>query len=224
MMLACLLAGAYTLNDIIIAYETGEYRNAIEIGEDILDKAGDESDKRDAINLQTYIAFSYVAIGDTANAQKYFENILTLDITYTINEEFVSPKIIDVFNNAKNRINFLIRENPEYFSVKTGTQNIRFPRSNLIMKSAFVPGWGQIDEGNRVKGITVSSLFYAGIAGTAATLAGLIDARNKYYAASAEDAPQLYANYNNWTKANRIFTDISVAAYVFNILDIIWDE
>lgn len=217
-------AYAYTLNDIIIAYETGEYRQAISIGEDIIDKLGDEIEKKDAINLQTYIAFSYVAIGDTVNAQRYFENILSMDITYTLNEEFVSPKIINVYNNAKNRINFLIKENPDYFSVKTGEKTMRFPRSNLILKSVFVPGWGQIDEGSRIKGITVSSVFYAGIAGTAATLAAVIDARNKYNQALPEDAAMLYENYNNLSKVNRVLIDISIAAYVFNLIDILWDE
>ena len=180
-------------------------------------------EKQDKINLSTYIAFAYVAIGDTLNAQKHFENILTMNNDYSLNEEFVSPKIIHVFSKAKERISFLIKESPQYYMINPGQQVYRFTRQNLILKSAFMPGWGQFDMDEKTKGIAMGSLFAASLIGTLSSFVITLNAKERYYdAVTSEDAEKYYNEYNLWSKINRFAFDIMLSAYAFNLFDVIW--
>ncbi|HAV92523.1 TPA: hypothetical protein DCW38_05005 [candidate division WOR-3 bacterium] len=180
-------------------------------------------EKQDKINLGTYIAFSYVAIGDTLNAQKQFENILTLNADYSLNEEFVSPKITHIFLKAKERISFLIKESPQYYVINPSISVSRFPRQNLIFKSAFVPGWGQFDREEKTKGIVMGSVFASSLIGAITTYIGTINAKDRYYNATVEeDALKYYDEYNLWSKINRFAFDVTLSVYLFNLFDIIW--
>jgi len=212
-----------SINDIIIFYETGEYKQAIETGEEMLANLGSEMEKQDKINLSTYIAFSYVAIGDTINAQKHFENILTLNANYTLNEEFVSPKIIHIFSKAKERISFLIKESPQYYLINPWSPITRFSHQNLIFKSSFIPGWGQLDVGEKTKGIVMGSIFTSSLIATVTTFITTLNAKERYYNADEEDdALKYYDEYNLWSKINRFTFDLTLSVYLFNVFDIIW--
>ncbi|MGE3063416.1 MAG: hypothetical protein AB7T10_07260 [bacterium] len=212
-----------SINDVIVFYETGEYKQAIESGEELLDKAGTDMEKQDKINLSTYIAFSYVAIGDTINAQKHFENILTMNVNYSLNEEFVSPKIIHIFSKAKERISFLIKESPQYYMINPGQQIYRFTRQNLILKSSFVPGWGQFDMDEKTKGIAMGSVFAVSLLSTVTSFFITLNARENYYdAVTEDDAAKYYDEYNLWSKLNRFAFDATLSVYAFNLFDIIW--
>lgn len=180
-------------------------------------------EKQDKINLSTYIAFSYVAIGDSVNAQKHFENILTLNNNYSLNEEFVSPKIIHIFNKAKDRISFLMKENPQYFVINPESRIYRFSRQNLLLKSAFLPGWGQYDMEEKTKGIAMGSVFLTSAAATVTSLFMTLNAKERYYdAVTEEDALKYYNEYNGWSKANRFLFDVTLTTYLFNLFDAIW--
>ena len=204
-------------------YETGEYKQAIETGESMLSSMGDDMEKQDKINLSTYIAFSYVAIGDSINAQKHFENILTMNANYSLNEEFVSPKIIHIFAKAKERISFLIKESPQYYLINPNAYVTRFSSQNLILKSSFIPGWGQFDREEKTKGIVMGSIFGASFLSTAATFIATLNAKERYYnAVNEDDALKYYDEYNLWSKINRFAFDVTLSVYLFNLFDIIW--
>ncbi len=211
-----------TINDIIIYYETGEYDRVVSEGEKILKDFKDDIGKDDLINLQTYIAFSYIALGDTINGQRYFENILTLDNNYTLNEEFVSPKIVQVFLKAKERINFLIKEIPPYFNIET-ENNLNVNKKNIILKSLVFPGWGQMSIGEKNKSIVLGSIFLSSIIGSVTSYIFTLNMKDMYMKSTTEeDAIKNYDLYNNWSKVNRFFMDISFSVYIFNIFDIVW--
>lgn len=214
-----------SINDVIISYETGEYATAILSGEEILKKSGEAMEKKDLINVETYLAFSYVAIGDTVNAQKYFENILMLDRNYSLNAEFVSPKIINVFNKSRERVNVLIQNSPDYYSVTKEAQASKYSRTNLLLKSLALPGWGQHDRGETVKSTAMGAIYIAGLAATVGSLVGTFDARSKYQQAeTTDDAARLYDTYNNLSKLNRVSFDITLSLFIFNIYDILWSK
>jgi len=211
---------ATSINDIIIFYETGEYEKVVSEGEKMLKDFKDQMSKDDLINLQTYIAFSYIAIGDTINGQNYFENILTLDNNYALNEEFVSPKIVQVFLKAKERINFLIKETPSYYKIES---NINVDRKNLLIKSALFPGWGQSTLGEKNKSVVLGSIFLSSLIGSVTSYVFTLNMREMYLKSSnEEDAIKNYNIYNNWSKVNRFFVDVTFSIYLFNIFDIIW--
>ena len=82
-------AASYSINDVVIAYETGEYSQAVLMGEEIINKLGMDLNDTEKVNLRTYIAFSYVALGETDKARQNFEYILSINPEYTLNNEFV---------------------------------------------------------------------------------------------------------------------------------------
>jgi len=211
---------ATSINDIIIFYETGEYDKVVSEGERMLKDFKDQMSKDDLINLQTYIAFSYIAIGDTISAQNYFENILTLDNNYSLNEEFVSPKIVKVFLKAKERINFLIEDALPYYKIE---KNMNFDRKNLLIKSALFPGWGQSILGERNKSVVLGSIFLSSLIGSVTSYVFTLNMKEMYLKSTTEeDAIKNYKTYNNWSKVNRFFVDVTFSVYLFNIFDIIW--
>ncbi|MFO8061943.1 MAG: hypothetical protein R6U31_03355 [bacterium] len=214
---------AYSINDVIIAYETGDYSRAVMMGDDIIDKMGEDMSDTDMINLRTYLAFAHVALGNTKAAQDNFEKILTINRDYSLNEEFVSPKIIDVFKQAKNRVNLFITDQPDYYKYSSPMTRVPFSKANLLVKSIVVPGWGQIDKNHTAKGIITGSVFMAGAVSAIVSFIAMDNARDRYLNAdSPEAAEQLYNTYNNYSKLNRISLDIMLGAYVFNILDVLW--
>jgi len=217
---SCSLIFSVTINDIIIYYETGEYDKVVIEGEKILKDFNLEVD--DLINLQTYIAFSYIAKGDTLNGQKYFENILSIDNNYILNEEFVSPKIIKIFSKAKERINFLVQKTPNYYRIEKIPDTF-MNRKDLLIKSAFLPGWGQMGLGEKSKSITLSSLFLSSLIGSVTTYIFTVNMKNIYLNSKNEiEAEKNYQVYNNWSKINRFFVDLTFSVYIFNIFDILW--
>ncbi|MCK4523666.1 hypothetical protein KAU15_01960 [candidate division WOR-3 bacterium] len=222
-MLLPIMIFAYSINDIIIAYETGKYTDAVKIGEDIIDKIGKDIVTEDEVNLRTYIAFSYVALGDLKKAQLNFEYILNLNPNYDLKEEFVSPKIIEVFKSAQDKVRLLISESPDYYFFKQDRFNSRFSKSNLIIKSFIIPGWGQMDRGENSKAFTIGTVFFVSVAAGISSYFLMNEAADNYQNASnTEDATLLYNRYNNYSKLNRVLFDFSISTYIFNILDILW--
>ncbi len=222
-MILPIMIFAYSINDIIIAYETGKYADAVKIGEDIIDKIGKDIVTEDEVNIRTYIAFSYVALGNSKKAQLNFEYILNLNPNYDLKEEFVSPKIIEVFKDAQDKVRLLINESPDYYFFKRDRFDSRFSKSNLIIKSLIIPGWGQMDRGENSKAFTIGTVFFVSVAAGISSYFLMNEASNNYQNASnTEDATLLYNRYNNYSKLNRVLFDFSISTYIFNILDILW--
>ncbi len=195
------------------------------MGENVLEKLGEDISDEDAINLQTYIAFSYVAIGDSVNAQKYFENILLIDKDYSLNEEFVSPKIIKVFEKAKDRINYLIKDMPSYYNIQNPKIVINYSKTNLLLKSAIVPGWGQYSIDKKYKALSLGTAFSIATVGAIVSYFTMDNARTRYENASTiDEAVEYYNSYNNLSKINRAFIDFTIIVYFINLWDILWLE
>ncbi len=222
-MILPIMIFAYSINDIIIAYETGKYTDAVMIGEDIIDKIGKDIEVEDEVNLRTYIAFSYVALGDSEKAKLNFEYILNLNPNYDLKEEFVSPKIIEVFESAQDKVRLLVNESPDYYFFKQGKFDSRFSKSNLIIKSLIIPGWGQMDRGENSKAFTLGTVFFVSVAVGISSFFLMNEAADNYQnATNTEEATLLYNRYNNYSKLNKIVLDFSISTYIFNIFDILW--
>lgn len=222
-MIPLMLFASYSINDVVIAYETGEYGNAVKMGEEIINKIGMDLSDTERINVRTYIAFSYVALGESGKARENFEYILTINPDYELNAEFVSPKIIEVFRDAQERINVYVTENPQYYYNQGIGYRNAFSKSNLIMKSALIPGWGQMDRGENIKAFTVGTFFFVSAVAVGSSYFMMNNAHDNYINAdNPDEAASLYNTYNNISKLNRFSWDIMISTYVFNILDILW--
>ncbi len=218
-------AASYSINDVVIAYETGEYSQAVLMGEEIINKLGMDLNDTEKVNLRTYIAFSYVALGETDKARQNFEYILSINPEYTLNNEFVSPKIIEVFRNAEERVRLFVNDGPQYYYNQIDPNANRFSKSNLILKSAVLPGWGQMDRKENIKSFTIGTTFLVSAIIVGSSYMLMNSAREKYInASSPEEAVTLYNDYNNLSKINRFSWDMLISTYLFNILDILWSR
>lgn len=106
--LAALLAGApfasgpetasADLEEGIALYWSGEYQRTI----DTLDTVCTESRRHDeSVECLKYLAFSYVAVGDSQLAQSAFRKLLSSDPNHALETDLVSPKIVRQFETAR---------------------------------------------------------------------------------------------------------------------------
>jgi len=63
------------------------------------------------IEAYKYLAFGYIALGDLEKGKKMFERVLRLNPDMVLNPVLISPKIIQIFEEAKNE---LMEEGEEY--------------------------------------------------------------------------------------------------------------
>ncbi len=133
-----LLVFFYSLGDVVQLYDQAEYQKVILVSDSLL---ADSTEKaKYEVDIRTYRAFSFVALGDTSSAKSEFKQILRISPSYDLNPAFVSPKIIDVFKIAKS----------EFIEEK------EIARKNLpppLWKSILLPGtyqdWKKLEKKSR---------------------------------------------------------------------------
>lgn len=152
-------------------------------------------------------------------AKSEFIKILKKNKNFCLNPEFVSPKIIDVFEKAEK-------------SFETGNSNNvikirKTPPSNTqcLVKSTLFPGWGQISRGESKKGKLLMGTFSVSLAALALSHFAYLSAENSYLSAvTKSDIEYQYSRYNFAYKARYITAEISLFIWLYGISDILLDE
>ncbi|MBN1128381.1 MAG: hypothetical protein JXA71_05310 [Chitinispirillaceae bacterium] len=140
-------------------YRNAEYENAISQLEKTLQflELLKVSDRMEAYE---YLAFSYVAFGDTDKAKEQFKKLLALNPRLELDPVTVSPKIIRVFEETKSEMQVSSAAVPTAVgTTPTAQTEVLFPpplssRSRLgaAWRSCMMPGWGQRYLGETGKG------------------------------------------------------------------------
>jgi len=94
-----LLVFFFSLGDVVQLYDQAEYQKVILVSDSLLADSTERA--KYEVDIRTYRAFSFVALGDTSSAKREFKQILKISPSYDLNPAFVSPKIIEVFKIAK---------------------------------------------------------------------------------------------------------------------------
>ncbi len=211
------------MGKMLVDYDKGNYYDVIKEGDRILKE--DSLTPQEEINVRTYIAFSSVAIGDTVRAVEEFNRILDIDNNFSLNPDFVSPKIISVFNSVKMARKYISPEDTITKSTAEKPQILVENEKEILfweafIKSAVFPGWGQISKGESSKGIILSSSFwiFTGVEGFLWYNTSRL--KNDYENASTpEEAQSIYNNYTVFSQLQQNFLGICAGIWIYNVLD-----
>lgn len=198
--LAGLILQPEPVEEVKTLYDQGSYEEAVQAAEGILEETpGLELEA--VVGLRKLVAFSWVALGRREEAKEEFKAILEIDPALTLDPLLISPKIIQVFEEARG----------ELLSLRTA-----------LSRSLIFPGMGQLYSGERRKG----RIF---ILGEGLTLCGLLishifteKAHKAYH--DAQDPSEIetrYQSYNNWFRIRTGFGCLSVGIWVCAPLDIL---
>lgn len=201
------------LFNVIRLYDEGDYILAELESRRALENAFLSDSMR--IELEVIIASSLIAQGKTYAAIEHFEYVLSIDNGYELNPDFTSPKILDVFAQAKKR-----------HGVNKKSESSTLIETRLIEKPSvsyrvlFFPGWEQLHQGRTTSGYLFMS---AGI--ITSGLAIYYDFRRSehkksYYSSrTPSSAVASYKLYNNAYKAEVYSACAFLAIYMYSKID-----
>jgi hypothetical protein len=170
------------------------------------------------IILEKHIAFSLVAQGKTQSAIEHFVAILEIDSNYELDPALTSPKILTVFNKAKE----LFLSQNRFSSPKPRIDTIFV--KNISYRTIIFPGLEQLNQERKATGWI---FFSSGALALGSTLIFDIlrrDARKDYLNAyTTELAQDKYDSYNNYNKAE-IYSAITFALiYISSQLEVFFN-
>lgn len=216
-------ACSWTGSGVESLYNQGQYQKTLEYIENIFRSEKNLSDSI-LIHLYTYQAFSYVASDKKEQAINTFRYLLIINPYLSLDPKFVSPKIIEVFEESKRLVGDTGRLKPLIF-IPTEELNPKKQKNqiirNQIIKSLLYPGLGQLSGNKKVKG-------YLFLGGETASLIGLItthfltgSAHSKYLDnRNLNQMDRLYNNYALWYRARTGFIISSISIWILSYIDI----
>lgn len=186
-------------------YKARQYDQAIQAFNQVI--------ARDPNNAKAYqgLGNAYYAKGDKPNAVKAYRRSVQLNPS----------------NTALS--NFLARYAPEgeaEVAAADGPKDWTQP----LWRSALLPGWGQVYNGQKTKGIILGAVTLGLLAGTATTFVIGDGARKEYLEAGPLEAGETQAKfddpYNTWETMAALNHTMYIGfgvAYAFNLIDAIWE-
>jgi hypothetical protein len=166
--------------------------------------------------IHKYIAFSLIAQGKSELAKERFAMLLSLYPTYSLDPVLTSPKILVIFNEAKQA--FLSSKKPVQ---ETKIIPIEMGSSSISYRTILFPGWGQLHIGRKTSGTIFLS---AGIAtlGSGITFEFLrSNARQDYLKEKNPlEIDEKYKNYNWYYKADIVSFVAFAITYIASEIDV----
>ncbi len=218
--------GAQEMGKMLLEYDRGNYNDVIKEGRVLLSE--NNLDSGEEINIRTYIAFSAVAIGDTIMAIEEFNKILDIDPNFSLNPDFVSPKIMSVFNNVKSNRKIVVATTQKD-SIDTQKEVVVIQsRSNKFIKafakSAVFPGWGQLSKGEFDKALILSSAFWVSMGIESYLWYKTDDLKQEYdRSQTPSEAISLYDDYDLFSRMQQGMMGICMGIWVYNVLDALFE-
>jgi hypothetical protein len=152
-----LSAQEVTYNNVKAEYEAFEYEKVIQLS-NVLIKQGGVSDSL-KIDVYQMRVVAFYSLGDELSTQNSFREILKINKNYSPDPSKISPRLITIFQTVKeDYLKSLAQETIKRDS--TGqTEKIFVPSQfkSSALKNIFVPGWGQISNGNSTKGYLLTT-------------------------------------------------------------------
>lgn len=212
------------VQQMVIAFQQLDYGTAQKIGNQIISDFRKYSpmDLLEAHKILGVIAYHD---GRIAEANIQFEQALSIDRTANLDSVYVSPKIIQFFEELKANYNSkqtsTETERPAYYRYLIQPD----PRPLATLRSIAFPGWGQLYKNDRTKGyilITASALL---IVSTATFHFLQQDAHDQYLSAIDERAIQdKYDRYNLFFKLRNNFALMYGGVWLYSFFDALLSE
>ncbi|MBN2380983.1 hypothetical protein JXM67_14390 [candidate division WOR-3 bacterium] len=216
-ILALVLALAEPVTQVEELYYQGRYEEVIRVAGEIID-SDSLLEPGEEIGLRKFIAFSYVVLNKKDHAKAEFKTILSYDATTRLDPKLVSPKIIEVFEEARQEF-----ERSSTAPTINGLQpvnNILPIDEELSLRGAMVrsfayPGWGQHYAKERTKGwifITAEGLSLCGL--VVSQIFTQYAHQDYLDATEPLQIEERYRIYNNWYRVRNAFGGLAVGIWI----------
>ncbi len=204
------------INKAIILYDAGNFSDAIDVLESVLQDT--TLALEDEISARTYLAFSYVACGKRVDAKEQFVIILKRQEGFSLNPEFVSPKIIEVFKEAEKMV-----KEPETNNIITIK---KVPsKTECLVKSSLFPGWGQHVRGEDKKAKFLMGAFSVSLAALTLSHLAYLSSESSYMNAETKsDIEHQYSRYNFAYKTRYVMMETSLLIWLYAVTDLFLTE
>jgi hypothetical protein len=209
-----------TVAGIKSLYDNGSYISAELLARRMLEEKNLSDSVR--VQLEKYVAFSLVAQGQNDAAADHFKNALKIDSAFALDPVLTSPKILVVFEAAKNQyeIELAKRQSQVLKDASGGGEFSEQWRGGPTFRAILFPGWEQSFRGEPVKG---HILLGAGTATAVSSIAFYFlqrNARSSYLDAPTPDlAASRYKTYDSFYKAQFYSVSAFVLIYVYSGID-----
>lgn len=161
--------------------------------------------------FEKLLAFTLVAEGQNQEARGHFLIALSLSPDLALDPVLVSPKIIAVFEEAKQQFKADLAKKETAVSAAGHAASWRI----LVY-----PGWDQYRQGHETKGVALAALETAFLGATVALELSKESAREKYLSATeAADISSTYQTYDNLRKAEFYTAAGAVVVWLYSQLD-----
>ncbi len=199
-------------------YYQGQYQNVIEQIDKVFETAKNLPDSI-LTHLYTYQAFSYVALDKKEPALNAFRYLLILNPKTELDPRFVSPKIIEIFEESKRIKGDSIRLMPAPFIPVDKTVLLR----KRVLHSLLYPGIGQITNASKTKGYILLGIETISLVGLVSSHFLVNSSHKKYLDAHEQsEIDAQYKNYSMWYKIRTGFIISSAGIWGFNLLDAVF--
>ncbi len=200
-------ASAISAAEIQAQYELARYGEVISLGKRTIIE--ENLDTKEELEIRRLMAFSYVALGLNEDAAEEFAIILSRDPDYTLDPVLTSPKIVSIFESARE-----IRTRVEVALPE------RYDNSKAAMRSVLLPGLGQIYKGEKEKGILIIASEALLLGATVYCHSEFTDAHRRYLdAIEPSDVTSAYQSYNNWYRARLLAGSAAAAVWLYSHID-----
>lgn len=170
--------------------------------------------------IHKILGLVYYSQNKPAESRRQFELVLSLNPDLSLDPLFVSPKILEFYNqikddwlskNAQNTV-----DNPVRYVL------VHDPRPAAALRSMLLPGWGQVYKGEKRKGLILSGLWGVGVIGSLATHLARQDAEDKYLSeTNPAKIDSRYNTFNTYHKLRNNFLIVSAGVWIFSYIDAI---
>lgn len=204
-------------------YENVEFESAIAKGNELLKLPGSSLSPDELAVVHRYMAFSFFNLGDQDSARVHFLSLLSLQPDLELNPAETSPKIIDFFQQLREEFRSISQQdNDRMFTKYVIAEDLR---PGAALRSAVIPGWGQLRKGQRGRAAVLGGGFWAGLIATGAAYSKSQSLKDDYVAArDPAEISRLYDDYNSWHKTRQALTLATAIFWVINVVDAGWSN
>ncbi|MCB0285708.1 MAG: DUF5683 domain-containing protein [Calditrichia bacterium] len=212
-----------SVNQLKQLYENVEFESAITKGNELLKLPGNALSPDELAVVHRYMAFSFFNLGDQDSARVHFLSLLSLQPDLELNPAETSPKIIDFFQQLKEEFRSISQqENDRVFTKYVIAEDLR---PGAALRSAVIPGWGQLRKGQRGRAVVLGGGFWAGLIATGVAYSKSQSLKDDYVAAKdPAEISRLYDDYNGWHKTRQALTLATAVFWVINVVDAGWSN
>lgn len=169
--------------------------------------------------LHEVLAFIYFSEDKLSLSRQHFESAISLTPSLELDSLYVSPIIINFFNQLKHERD-LKQSESENATSTVRYLVIRDPRPPAVIRSLVLPGWGQLYKGEKSKGIVFSGLWGLGVIGSVVAHFGREGAHNRYLSATGQsEFDSRYDTFKTWHKARNSLLLFSAGVWAVTFAD-----